>query len=151
TYRPGASLWAIARMRKRLRPELISSDLLVTVFSRSFASLPVFCSVAERSTRHGGSAMSSKHQNRLLVALCSMALGLLLPGAAAAQTAKDPGVRGGPPGAGDSIPGLSANQIEFFLTGRDDFAEAEETDEGLGPRFNLDGCGGCHSQPAIGG
>ena len=24
-------------------------------------------------------------------------------------------------------------------------------DEGLGPRFNLDSCGGCHAAPAIGG
>ena len=26
-----------------------------------------------------------------------------------------------------------------------------QTEPGLGPRFNLDSCGGCHSQPAIGG
>src|SRR5207344_1926390 len=36
-------------------------------------------------------------------------------------------------------------------TGLDDFAEAEGVGDGLGPRFNLDSCGGCHSQPAIGG
>jgi CxxC motif-containing protein (DUF1111 family) len=95
--------------------------------------------------------MSSKHQNRLLVALCSLALGLLLPGAAAAQIAKDPGVRGGAAGAGGSIPGLTANQIEFFLSGLDEFAEADDNEEGLGPRFNLDSCGGCHAQPATGG
>jgi CxxC motif-containing protein (DUF1111 family) len=35
--------------------------------------------------------------------------------------------------------------------GRDDFNEAEGVGDGLGPRFNLDGCGGCHFQPGIGG
>jgi CxxC motif-containing protein (DUF1111 family) len=64
---------------------------------------------------------------------------------------RDPGVRGGPAGAGDHLPNLSANEIAFFDLGRDDFNEAEEVDEGLGPRMNLDGCGGCHVQPAIGG
>src|SRR5262245_26295780 len=65
--------------------------------------------------------------------------------------ARDPGVRGGAPGAGLPLPGLSATQNAFFERGKDDFNEAEEVDEGLGPRMNLDGCGGCHSQPAIGG
>ena len=92
--------------------------------------------------------MTSKH---FRVGLCSLALGLLLSGAAAAQIAQDPGVRGGPAGAGGPIPGLTANQFEFFDSGLDDFAEAEDTADGLGPRFNLDGCGGCHAQPATGG
>jgi CxxC motif-containing protein (DUF1111 family) len=64
---------------------------------------------------------------------------------------RDPGVRGGPAGAGDPLPGLSANEIAFFELGKADFNEAEEVDEGLGPRMNLDGCGRCHVQPAIGG
>jgi CxxC motif-containing protein (DUF1111 family) len=65
--------------------------------------------------------------------------------------ARDPGVRGGPAGAGGPLDGLSGTEIEFFTHGREDFNEAEEVDEGLGPRMNLDGCGSCHSQPAIGG
>ena len=64
---------------------------------------------------------------------------------------RDPGVRGGPAGAGDHLPGLSAKEVQFFELGKEDFNEAEEVDEGLGPRMNLDGCGGCHIQPAIGG
>jgi CxxC motif-containing protein (DUF1111 family) len=60
-------------------------------------------------------------------------------------------VRGGADGAGGPLPGLSANEIAFFELGKDDFAEVEEVDEGLGPRMNLDSCGGCHIQPAIGG
>jgi len=65
--------------------------------------------------------------------------------------AHDPGVRGGAPGAGGPIPGLTKSQEAFFDQGLDDFAEAEGIGDGLGPRFNLDGCGGCHSHPAVGG
>ena len=65
--------------------------------------------------------------------------------------ARDPGVRGGAAGAGGAIPGLTSNQQAFFEVGKDDFNEAEEVEDGLGPRMNLDGCGGCHAQPAIGG
>ena len=39
----------------------------------------------------------------------------------------------------------------FFALGKEDFEEAEGVGDGLGPRFNADGCGTCHSQPAIGG
>jgi CxxC motif-containing protein (DUF1111 family) len=62
----------------------------------------------------------------------------------------DPGVRGGP-GAGDPIPGLSPNQLAFFNAGKADFNAAEDVPDGLGPRMNLDSCGGCHAQPAAGG
>lgn len=65
--------------------------------------------------------------------------------------ARDPGVRGGDPGAGLPLPGLSRTQNAFFVDGRADFAEEENVADGLGPRMNLDSCGGCHSQPAIGG
>src|SRR4026209_2152810 len=65
--------------------------------------------------------------------------------------AHDPGVRGGAPGTGGPIAGLTARENEFFLVGQEDFEEAEEVDEGLGPRMNLDGCAGCHAQPAVGG
>src|SRR5215831_7499987 len=53
--------------------------------------------------------------------------------------ANDPGVRGGAAGAGGMLSGQTA------------FNTAEEVDEGLGPRMNLDSCGGCHAAPAIGG
>ena len=65
--------------------------------------------------------------------------------------ARDPGVRSGPAGAGAPLTGLTAKEIDFFNAGKVDFSEVEEIDEGLGPTMNLDGCGGCHSQPAIGG
>jgi CxxC motif-containing protein (DUF1111 family) len=63
----------------------------------------------------------------------------------------DPGVRGGPAGAGDPLPSLSANEIAFFEAGKEEFAEVDDIEEGLGPRMNLDSCGGCHIQPAVGG
>jgi CxxC motif-containing protein (DUF1111 family) len=65
--------------------------------------------------------------------------------------ARDPGVRGGAADAGGPLPGLTANQLAFFNQGKDDFEEVEEVADGLGPTMNLDGCGGCHAQPATGG
>jgi CxxC motif-containing protein (DUF1111 family) len=70
----------------------------------------------------------------------------------ASQTrAQDPGVRGGTAAAGASLDGLTAGQQSYFTRGLADFAESESVSDGLGPRMNLDSCGGCHSQPAIGG
>src|SRR5258706_6172315 len=68
-----------------------------------------------------------------------------------ASTARDPGVRFGPANAGDPIPGLTANERAFFDSGLEDFSSTEVVADGLGPRMNMDSCGGCHSQPAIGG
>ncbi len=68
---------------------------------------------------------------------------------------QDSGVRGGPPGAGDPFPGLTLEQQAFFAAGGDAFQEENTVqdpgDPGLGPRFNLDSCAGCHAQPAVGG
>jgi CxxC motif-containing protein (DUF1111 family) len=69
----------------------------------------------------------------------------------ATTVARDPGVRAGTTSAGGAVPGLTPHELEYFDAGKDDFEEAEEVADGLGPRMNLDGCGGCHSQPAIGG
>src|SRR6476660_1983800 len=65
--------------------------------------------------------------------------------------AQDPGVRGGAAAAGEPLAGITAHENEYFLAGKEDFEEADEVEEGLGPTMNLDSCGGCHSQPAIGG
>jgi CxxC motif-containing protein (DUF1111 family) len=64
---------------------------------------------------------------------------------------RDPGVRGGPAGAGGHLPGLNTAETAAFETGLEDFEEAEGVGDGLGPRFNADGCGTCHIQPAVGG
>ena len=83
---------------------------------------------------------------------------LLLPLAGMAQTAHDPGVRTGPPGAGGPISGLNANQQAMFSAGMTDFMEIDSvkgtvagTGAGLGPRFNAEGCAQCHAAPALGG
>ncbi|HEY2434606.1 MAG TPA: di-heme oxidoredictase family protein [Vicinamibacterales bacterium] len=79
---------------------------------------------------------------------------LLLQVHAATQTAvvpQDPGPRPGAAGAGNPLPGLTAQQLAFFEAGRAEFNESEEIADGLGPRLNLDSCVGCHSQPASGG
>src|SRR5438046_1610942 len=65
--------------------------------------------------------------------------------------AHDPGVRGGAAAAGNPIAGLTPGQAQFFAAGKDEFIEPDAVADGLGPRFNLDSCGGCHAQPAIGG
>src|SRR5436190_8377403 len=80
------------------------------------------------------------------------AVTVIMVGAAGAQfLSRDPGVRGGGPGAGAHLAGLTASQRVFFDVGRDEFREVDGLGEGLGPRFNLDSCVGCHSQPAVGG
>lgn len=66
-----------------------------------------------------------------------------------AQT--DPGVRTGAPSAGQPLPGLSAAELAKFNEFRETFLGVEDVAEGLGPRFNLDSCIGCHMQPAPGG
>ena len=67
-----------------------------------------------------------------------------------AQT--DPGPRGGSPGAGGTIAGLTAGETDFFNNhGLPQFTQVEQVADGLGPRFNLDSCSGCHVHPAVGG
>ena len=69
----------------------------------------------------------------------------------APQGPADPGVRGGAPGAGGPLPGLRPLEQAFFNAATGIFTEVETVPTGLGPRFNLDSCGGCHAQPASGG
>jgi hypothetical protein len=99
--------------------------------------------------------------------------GLVIASVCFAQ--KDPGVRGGRPGAGGPLPGLTANELALFYEGKarttqlesvcdtcNDVTLGSDTGEdpnlatltnssGLGARFNGDQCSVCHQQPAIGG
>ena len=52
---------------------------------------------------------------------------------------------------GSPLPGLSAQELELFRTGLEDFSEVESAGDGLGPAFNGTSCAVCHSVPAIGG
>ena len=89
---------------------------------------------------------------------------------------KDPGLRGGPPGAGSPINGLTPNELTMFLEGQQRAIQLEgvcdscsdltlgsfidpgqanfvtkTNSSGLGIRFNSDQCLSCHNQPALGG
>ena len=70
---------------------------------------------------------------------------------ASSRAPTDPGVRGGDPGAGGALPGLIDVERQYFDVAKDVFQEVDAAVDGLGPRFNLDSCSGCHSQPTIGG
>jgi len=101
---------------------------------------------------------------KLASVLTSVAL-LLLTGSAFAQS--DPGVRSGAingqTGATATsplpLPSVASNSpqgsLEFFQDGLARFQDVEVVsggkNNGLGPRFNLNQCSGCHSQPTIGG
>jgi len=63
----------------------------------------------------------------------------------------DPGVRGGPPGAGGPIGGLNGSQQAFFTAAQASFQVIETVPVGLGPGFNELSCGSCHIFPAVGG
>lgn len=83
----------------------------------------------------------------LSFAVCSLAYG----------QAVDPGPRGGTISAGQPIAGLSVDQQRFFDNAMDQFNEVQNVPDpspgngGLGPTFNSNSCGSCHSQPATGG
>ena len=85
---------------------------------------------------------------------------------AAGQPGKAPAVRAHKPGHfgdnrpfawpavtqfGDHLNGLTAEQVNLFLDGKDDFEKAESVEGGLGPIFNRDSCVACHSSPVTGG
>jgi len=72
--------------------------------------------------------------------------------------ARDPGVRSGPVPTDLKLPGLTSTEQRAFDVGLEAFQEVAsvqgvipDTEAGLGPRFNLDSCGGCHTQPVVGG
>ncbi len=74
-----------------------------------------------------------------------------------AQT--DPGPRPGPADGGRPLPGLSSAALAYFDEGLARFTKIDSvsgtqpgaTGRGLGPRFNLNSCTGCHTFPAVGG
>jgi len=73
----------------------------------------------------------------------------------------DPGSRtgssSGSPVTGDPLSNLTSGETAAFNNGKITFQEVDsvtgalEFGSGLGPRFNLDSCAGCHAFPAIGG
>jgi hypothetical protein len=49
------------------------------------------------------------------------------------------------------LPGLTPAQLAVFQASAATFQEIETVEDGLGPIFNGNSCGGCHSQPGPGG
>ncbi len=93
--------------------------------------------------------------HRTRVSIAAVALSIVST-AAMAQT--DPGPRGGAANAGGSIASLTVKESKFFSAGQDAFTEIASvtgsvsgTEAGLGPRFNMTSCAGCHAHPAVGG
>jgi hypothetical protein len=90
--------------------------------------------------------------HRCRTGIAAMMLGATaLSSWALAEGAFDPGVRGGAPGAGGPVAGLTTAQSNFFTAAQAQFEAVLGVAAGLGPGFNLNSCGGCHAQPAVGG
>jgi CxxC motif-containing protein (DUF1111 family) len=91
----------------------------------------------------------SKTATAVVMTLLSWATG----SAAANAAAADPGLR--PASStdtfGNPMPGLTTDQTTLFFNGQATFKEQEQITDGLGPRFNLDSCVGCHAFPTHGG
>jgi len=77
----------------------------------------------------------------------------------ARTSAQDPGVRAGSVSAGTPLSTVTPDQIQYFQDGLSRFIQVDsvagtvpgEPGSGLGPAFNSNSCGSCHSQPAPGG
>jgi CxxC motif-containing protein (DUF1111 family) len=101
--------------------------------------------------------MPRRIASSVATAVAIIALAPLFATMALAQV--DPGLRGGAAGAGGALPGLNTDEQNFFTAARDRFQEVDsvsgtltgEAGVGLGPRFNMNSCSGCHAQPAVGG
>jgi CxxC motif-containing protein (DUF1111 family) len=55
------------------------------------------------------------------------------------------------PDFGQPLAGLTAEQLERFDAGKDEFLEVETVPDGVGPVFNDVSCATCHSVAAVGG
>ncbi|MFZ0634631.1 MAG: di-heme oxidoredictase family protein [Candidatus Acidiferrales bacterium] len=74
-------------------------------------------------------------------------------------SAQDPGVRAVDSGAGQPLATLSSAELQYFQDGMARFLQTDsvtgtisgEPGTGLGPTFNSNSCGSCHSQPSTGG
>jgi CxxC motif-containing protein (DUF1111 family) len=93
--------------------------------------------------------------SKALLAASGLALALLLGALAgtpdAQMSARDLGVRSDFEGVGAPLPDLTPGELNLFQLGKLDFQEVDTVGSGLGPRFNLDSCVGCHARPAAGG
>src|SRR5262249_38732854 len=105
-----------------------------------------------RAVHFAQGAKMSRAKVRVLAAFTIMlSLGLSQSLTAQFRGAKDPGVRGGPAGAGGMLAALTPGQQGLCRVGRGDCGEEEEGGDGAGPRFNFVSCAGCQAPPGVGG
>jgi CxxC motif-containing protein (DUF1111 family) len=106
--------------------------------------------------------VSFAHSRFLAIVASAMVGAVILSGSALAQAVRDPGLRGGPPGAGGPLPNLVPGGLGFFKAATTFFVQinsvtgtlnptVENGGPGLGPRYNSNQCSACHAQPAAGG
>ena len=82
---------------------------------------------------------------RIIHATSKLGFAMLAMAATAAWGQTDPGVRKASGAEGSPLPGLTTNELKMFRTGPATFNETERVSNGLGPRYNLDSCGGLPS------
>ena len=95
----------------------------------------------------------NSHVSKTATAVVMSLLSWATLSAAANAAATDPGLR---PASttdtfGNPVTGLTTDQTTLFFNGQASFKELEQVTDGLGPRFNLDSCVGCHAFPTHGG
>ncbi|RZU02783.1 CxxC motif-containing protein (DUF1111 family) [Rivibacter subsaxonicus] len=118
----------------------------------SLALLQAACNPTEDETSNvAAAAPAAASEQRAQIAAVQADRSQFVSTSAIGSGARDPGPRGALVGAGGPLPGLSVLELALFQVGREDFIEEESASDGLGPTMNLDSCGGCHSQPAMGG
>jgi len=121
-------------MQSRFSPRRLAGMAVVVLFASAYFASEVF---AGGGTSGGGPSPGGPH---------------------------DPGLRGGTAGAGGALPGLGSVELSLFNAAQARFREVDSVSgtiadapagtingTGLGPRFNLNSCSGCHAQPAVGG
>src|SRR5947207_9724571 len=89
--------------------------------------------------------------SRVFTGVVAAALAMCICTGSQGQSARgpvDPGVRGGAPGAGTALEGLTADETAFFQQGLAKFLDIEAVtggqSDGLGPRFNSNQIGRAH-------
>src|SRR2546428_8194618 len=142
---------ALACLSRTLRAPRLRHTAVLTNFS---PSPPFDDGVRGPSPQPTGAVPMSKNNEtrwKVVGAILVVALFGASQAIQAQHRAQDPGVRGGPAGAGEPIVGLSADELDMFKAGLTEFSEEDGITEGVGPRFNFVSCAGCRSQAATGG
>lgn len=93
------------------------------------------------------------------IVICSYALHAQVDPGVRDEPTSLTAARGGSPGAGRPLPGLTPTQLALFTSAKEVFEEVGSVSgtipgqggKGLGPSFNHNSCAACHAFPAIGG